>query len=102
MQVLQQAFLWSFSCNMQPVQGAAELGAGQLDVALLRGRCDASLSAGLCGLGTGDVDLIGIFERGGDETYLALLHAEKAAAAGCMPRLAVFVTTTRPMSSAAI
>ena len=58
MQVLQQAFLWSFSCNMQPVQGAAELGAGQLDVALLRGRCDASLSAGLCGLGTGNVDLI--------------------------------------------
>ena len=55
----------------------------------LRGRCDASLSAGLCGLGTGNVDLIGIFERGGDETYLALLHAEKAAAAGCMPRLAV-------------
>lgn len=54
-----------------------------------RGRCDASLSAGLCGLGTGNVDLIGIFERGGDKTYLALLHAEKAAAAGCMPRLAV-------------
>ena len=85
---------------MQPVQGAAELGAGQLDVALLRGRCDASLSAGLCSLGTGNVDLIGIFERGGDETYLALLHAEKAAAAGCMPPS--FVTTTRPMSSAAI
>ena len=95
MQVLQQAFLWSFSCNMQPVQGAAELGAGQLDVALLRGRCDASLSAGLCGLGTGDVDLIGIFERGGDETYLALLHAACRGSPS-------FVTTTRPMSSAAI
>ena len=86
---------------MQPVQGAAELGAGQLDVALLRGRCDASLSAGLCGLGTGNVDLIGIFERGGDETYLALLHAEKAAAAACRGSPS-FVTTTRPMSSAAI